>query len=192
MSDRSGDGSGKVILLIGGARSGKSKHAQRMAKRLGGRVLFVATAEALDDEMKQRIEAHRAARPPSWRTLETPRGVGKAIAEQLGDAEVVIVDCITLLVGNLLGGRIGQGGDWEVDPGLLATQMADEIEQLVACANRSGAVFIVVTNEVGGGIVPDNQPSRVYRDLLGEANQRLASNADEVFLMVAGIPFQVR
>jgi len=192
MTSSRGNGHGRIILLIGGARSGKSRYAQELAGRLGDRVLYVATAEALDGEMKQRIEAHRAARPSSWRTLEAPRDVGRAIEEHLGNAEVVTVDCVTFLVGNLLGGRIGQGDDWEVDPDSLMTQTTEEIEQLLACAKRSNAAFILVTNEVGGGVVPDNQPSRVYRDLLGEANRLLASGADEVYLMVAGIPSRIK
>ena len=97
----------KSILIIGGARSGKSRFAKEVALRLGGRVLFVATGEARDEEMRQRIEEHKRERPPSWRLLEAPTGVGRRIREEIGDAQVVIVDCLTLLVSNV----IGQCGD---------------------------------------------------------------------------------
>lgn len=185
-------GRGRLIMLTGGARSGKSRYAQELAADPGGPVLYVATAEALDDEMKERIAEHRASRPASWRTLEASTNIGNAIAKELGDTRVVIVDCITVLAGNLLGRQAGIDEEWRVDARLFATDIRNEVTQLIRCIEGSEATFIVVTNEVGTGIVPDNQPSRVYRDVLGEANQQLASKADEVYLLVAGIPFRVK
>jgi adenosylcobinamide kinase/adenosylcobinamide-phosphate guanylyltransferase len=177
------------VLILGGVRSGKSQFAQEMASRMGGGVLFVATGEALDEEMGQRIEEHRRMRPSNWRTVEAPLGVGRRIREQIGDAQVVIVDCLTLLVSNV----IGQCGDSEqVDAGLVSEKLAVEIEELVACIEKVEASFILVSNEVGMGLVPDNRLGRLYRDCLGKANRELAQRADTVYLMIAGIPMVVK
>ena len=166
------------ILILGGARSGKSQFAQELAGGLGERVLFVATAEAGDEEMRARIEAHRRSRPNHWRTLEMPTGIGDGIRSHIGDAGVVLVDCITLLVSNLLA-----GGEERV---------ISELGGLASCMNEVEAFFIIVSNEVGLGLVPENSLGRTFRDLLGKANQFLAQRADEVYLMVAGIPTEIR
>ncbi len=174
----------RVVLLLGGARSGKSTYGQKLAEELGQKVLFVATGEALDEEMRARIEAHQKARPPTWRMLELPRHVGKGIAVAAADADVVIVDCLTLLVSNLLG--------TEADPGRAGELVGQEMEQLVDAMNDLAASFIIVSNEVGLGLVPDNPLGRLYRDLLGKANQLVAERADELYLMVAGIPVKIK
>jgi adenosylcobinamide kinase/adenosylcobinamide-phosphate guanylyltransferase len=175
---------GEIILVLGGARSGKSRFAQEMADGLSGRVLFVATAEAGDEEMRVRIENHKRSRPADWRTLEAPTKVGAALAAQLGDAEVVIIDCLTLLVSNLM---IGAG-----DEGQQAARVAAEVEGLLDCLEQHEVTTIIVSNEVGLGLVPDNSLGRSYRDLLGRANQTLAQRADTVYFMVAGIPLVVK
>lgn len=181
--------SGKCILILGGVRSGKSQFAQELASRIGGPVLFVATGEALDEEMGQRIENHKKARPSGWRTVEAPVNVGRRIREQIGDARVVIVDCLTLLVSNV----IGHCGDPEnVDAGVVSEKVAVEIEELAACISEVEATFILVSNEVGMGLVPDNRLGRIYRDCLGKANRDLAQRADAVRFMVAGIPMMVK
>lgn len=178
---------GTLTLLLGGARSGKSTWAQRTAQVEGGdHVLFVATAQALDDEMAERIARHRAARPASWRTLEAPRHVGEAIQRVYRGEAVVVVDCLTLLVGNVL----LSFPDAEVDRARRAALA--EAEALVAFARSAPAHTIVVSNEVGMGIVPTTRLGRVYRDLLGEVNQRLAAAANNVYLLVAGIPLVVK
>ena len=174
----------KCILIIGGARSGKSQFAQELACQLSDRVLFVATAEAGDEEMRARIEAHKKARPKTWHTLETPTKVGKKISEYVGKADVVIIDCITMLVSNLLAGQ----GDDRTEEERIKT----EIDRLIECIDRMDATFIIISNEVGLGLVPDNRLGRLYRDLLGRANQLLAEQADEVYLMVAGIPVEIK
>jgi len=174
----------QCILILGGARSGKSDYAQKLASSLGGEVLFVATARALDEEMRERIEAHRKARPAAWRTLELARGLGSGIEKHAGDAGVVVIDCLTLLVSNLLG--------WGGSPGVVEKRVQREVNALLGCMDRIGAVFIVVSNEVGLGLVPDNPLGRTYRDVLGKANQAVAHRADEVYLMVAGIPVRVK
>jgi adenosylcobinamide kinase/adenosylcobinamide-phosphate guanylyltransferase len=180
---------GRCVLILGGVRSGKSQFAQELAARIGGPVLFVATGEALDEEMRQRIDEHKKVRPSGWRTVESPVSVGRKIREQVGDARIVIVDCLTLLVSNV----IGRCGDPEqVDAGLVSRKVAAEIEELAACIDQVDATFIAVSNEVGMGLVPDNRLGRIYRDCLGKANRDLAQRADTVYFMVAGIPMTVK
>ena len=180
----------RCFLVLGGARSGKSRFAQEMASQLGDRVLFVATGEALDEEMRLRIEEHKKGRPPNWRTIEVPIGVGKRIREEFGDAHVVILDCLTLLVSNVIR-QCGADAE-QVDPRLVEDRLEREIKELVECIEGMDASFIIISNEVGMGLVPGNRLGRLYRDLLGKANQELARRADEVRLMVAGIAVDVK
>jgi adenosylcobinamide kinase/adenosylcobinamide-phosphate guanylyltransferase len=170
----------KSILITGGARSGKSRFAQKLAVEAGGKVLFVATAEAKDEAMRLRIEAHRESRPKNWRTLEAPLEISGIIGQQVGDAKIVVIDCITMLVANILLQGRGEEGALK------------EIEALIKQMEGLKATFILVTNEVGLGLVPDNELGRCYRDCLGKANQLLARHADEVHLMVAGIPVRLK
>ena len=174
----------QIILLLGGARSGKSHYAQQLAGELGSKVLFVATGEGLDEEMQSRIDVHRKARPKNWRTLEITIGIGKGIEKQIGDAEVVVIDCITLLISNLLHG--------EPDYPEAEKKVLSEINELIATMDRLEASFIIVSNEVGMGLVPETKLGRIYRDLLGKANQLLAGHSTEVYLMVACLPVQVK
>ena len=176
----------KITLITGGARSGKSRLAQEMTAKAGGPVLFVATAEAGDAEMKRRIEAHRKNRPAGWTTLEVTTDIGRAITANTGRAQTVIIDCITLLVNNVFQRYEG------ADAATLEKAVEAEIRELIKCMERSAARFIIVTNEVGLGIVPGDEISRLYRDLLGKANQMLAERAGEVILMVAGIPISLK
>ena len=179
------------VLITGGARSGKSRLALELAEKSGARVLFVATATADDDEMRCRIEQHQRERPPAWRTLEAPVDVGRQTTAAIGDAEVVIIDCLTLLVNNILGQNT-DSANGEVDETASEAAANREIEALGDCIRGSHAHFIIVSNEVGLGIVPDNALSRVYRDLLGKANQRVADIVDEVYLLVAGQPLKIK
>lgn len=180
----------KRILALGGARGGKSQFAQDLAHQTSERVLFVATAEPLDEEMRRRIDIHRASRPQHWRTLEAFVDVGTSIRGVLGDADLVVIDCITLLVSNILTGRYidVEGTDYAA----LEKQVVDEIEALVNCMEETAASFIVVSNEVGMGLVPGSPLERSYRDALGRANQILAQYVDEVYLLVAGIPVTIK
>ena len=177
----------KTTLIIGGARSGKSTLAQDMAMKAGGNVLFVATAEAGDEDMKKRIEMHRKSRPSSWTTLEVTRHVGSQINKNKTKVKTVIIDCITLLVNNIF-----IRYDENTDADLALKEVTAEIKALLGCIDRSDAHFIIVTNEVGLGIVPADRVSRIYRDMLGRANQMLADYADEVLLLVAGIPLTLK
>ncbi len=181
----------KNILIIGGARSGKSHFARELALKSGKPVLFVATAVAGDEEMQQRIEEHQRARPAAWSTLEVSTRVGNEIIRKIGGAQVVIVDCITLLVSNIFSQYTDQTGE-QIDASLVEKEVTSEISELVECINHVDASFIMVTNEVGMGLVPANKMGRLYRDLLGKANQLLAQQVDEVYLMVSGLPVMIK
>lgn len=179
---------GRLTLVLGGARSGKSRYAEERAAQ-GSAVLFVATAQALDEEMAARIALHRARRPPGWRTLEAPSQVAASIAMDLGSADSVVLDCLTLLASNLFG-----SGDPE-DPESHRSAEAEllgEVEDLIQIQSGSKANWIVISNEVGLGLVPANPLGRAYRDALGRANQRLAEAAEEVVLLVAGLPLWIK
>ena len=176
----------KTILITGGARSGKSHFAQELALKSGKPVLFVATAVAGDEEMQQRIEEHRRTRPTAWSTLEVTAHVGKELSQKIGKAQVVIIDCITLLISNIFSQYADQTGQ-QIDASIIEKDVTDEISELVVGINRIDASSIIVTNEVGLGLVPVNEMGRLYRDLLGKTNQLLAQQASEVYLMVAGL-----
>jgi adenosylcobinamide kinase/adenosylcobinamide-phosphate guanylyltransferase len=177
----------RLILILGGARSGKSRLAETLARRLGERVVYLATAEARDAEMVERIARHRERRPASWRTVEVPAGIGRALEREAADADVTVVDCLTLLAANLLA-PLGE----DPDEAAAATLLAGEIDALLTAYERAPGSLIVVSNEVGWGLVPPHPLGRVYRDLLGWAHQRLAARADQVYLVVAGIPLDLR
>ncbi len=177
----------KNILLTGGARSGKSKLAQELATKAGGQVLFVATATAGDADMHRRIEKHQKNRPKGWKTLEATANLGTQIAKNDIGFKTIIIDCITMLVNNILE-KYGNNPKAEV----LEMAVKSEIDELIECMKKSRASFIIVTNEVGLGIVPGDRVSRLYRDLLGKANQMLATNVDEVYLLVAGIAVPIK
>jgi len=179
--------SANCILILGGGRSGKSTLAVEMARKRGGKVLFVATAEPFDDEMKRRINAHKKNRPQSWLTLETPLNVGNEIIKNIGTSKTVILDCITLLVNNVFE-KYGE----KATAGTLEKAVESEIKGLLDCVDKSTATFIIVSNEVGLGIIPADSGSRLYRDLLGRANQMLAARADEVYLLVAGLKMTLK
>lgn len=174
----------RIVLILGGARSGKSSYAQELAGTMGGKVLFCATAEALDGEMRSRIEKHRRSRPPGWETLEAPRDVAAALGPRAPGYGAVIIDCITILVAN----AIGDSTEEEA----AARSVSAEIASLTGMLKERQSYYILVSNEVGSGLVPDNQLGRVYRDELGRANQLLAAAADDVYLLTAGIPLKLK
>ena len=179
---------GQLLLVLGGARSGKSMYAQRLAHALGGNhVLFVATAQAGDTDMAHRIARHRQSRPAAWRTVEAPRHLGQALHSNLGKADAVLIDCMTLLVSNVI---LSLG--MPPDLGRAESVLQEEIDTLVQVCQAGTATCIVVSNEVGLGLVPDTPLGRVYRDLLGRANQTLATHAQSVYFMVAGLAVDVK
>jgi adenosylcobinamide kinase / adenosylcobinamide-phosphate guanylyltransferase len=180
----------KIILLLGGARSGKSFYAQELAKK-SEKVLFVATATAGDKDMRLRIEKHKQDRPSEWRTLETTEHLGNRIEDEIADEQVVLIDCVTLLVSNIFW-RFDEKEFENIAESVIEQQVLSEIKELQNCLANVEASFIIISNEVGLGIVPENRMGRLYRDLLGKANQKLAQSADEVYFMIAGIPLRVK
>lgn len=180
--------SSKVIFITGGSRSGKSSFALQLARGFNTTVLFVATAEAKDEEMAERIANHKKGRPKNWRTLEASMNVGMRIEKEAGDTGVIVIDCLTLLVSNLL---VCQA-EAEPDARRSSVDVNRELNRLLRCFDRLEATFIIVSNEVGLGLVPPYPLGRVYRDLLGEVNQAIASRADEVYFMVSGIPLRLK
>lgn len=184
----------QLTLILGGARSGKSSYAEMLAAAAAaesGSVLYIATAEAWDEEMAARIASHKAQRPAHWWTLEAPRHPGAAAAALLqGETPapaVVLLDCLTLLANNVLIALPEGASEAEATAALGA-----EVDELLAACNASTAQWIIVSNEVGLGIVPAYPLGRLYRDALGRANQKLAAAADKVVLLVAGIPLAVK
>jgi len=183
---------GKLTLILGGARSGKSSYAEHLAMQQSGQILYIATAQPLDDEMAERIANHQQRRPANWQTLEIPSAVGAFLLASSQPADVILLDCLTLLVSNLLLEiSSGTGADLAVDEDAAATLVEAEITNLLEAVRAIPAEWIVVSNEVGLGLVPPYPLGRVYRDLLGRANQRLASRADQVIFMIAGIPMRL-
>jgi adenosylcobinamide kinase / adenosylcobinamide-phosphate guanylyltransferase len=169
----------RVVLITGAARSGKSRHAEWRAKQIGGRLLYVATAEANDEEMAHRIKEHRRHRGKEWLTVEEPVQLTNALLNNRGRVDCAVVDCLTLWLSNLL---IGHDEEYA----------AGKVEDLIEALPQLDFDVIFVTNEVGWGIVPDNPLARKFRDLSGTINQRVAHAADEVILMVTGIPMIVK
>jgi adenosylcobinamide kinase / adenosylcobinamide-phosphate guanylyltransferase len=164
-----------LTLVLGGARSGKSRYAESIIVALPPPWVYVATAQAGDDEMAARINAHRARRPAGWQTVETPHDLAGALATS--GTKPVLVDCLTLWLSNLL---------------LADTDIDEEMEELeLALASRQAATALVA-NEVGSGIVPEHPLGRRFRDLHGVLNQRIAARADRVVLMVAGLPLSLK
>jgi adenosylcobinamide kinase/adenosylcobinamide-phosphate guanylyltransferase len=165
----------QIILISGGARSGKSKYAEQRAGALGRRRLYVATAEAKDEEMMQRIAEHKSRRGNQWVTVEEAVELAEALLAHRGKIDCALVDCLTLWVSNLLVRRDGN-------------HVEEKVDQLLETLPQLDFDVVLVTNEVGWGIVPDNPLARRFRDLAGSTNQRIAAAANEVVLMVAGIP----
>ena len=173
----------RLTLVLGGTRAGKSSCAQRLAAR-GERVLFLATAEAGDEEMEARIVAHREARPTDWDTLEEPVDLAAAIAPRLHRYDTVLLDCLTLWVSNLLLRGF--------DPATARRDILPATQRLLALYRSGDASWVVVSNEVGLGVVPDTKLGRIYADELGRVNQLVAAESDDVYFMVAGLPIEVK
>ena len=167
----------ELILILGGARSGKSALAEHLALQRK-RVLFVATAEALDADMERRIAAHRSQRPSHWKTLEEPIHLASALESTMWDYDVCLLDCITLWVSNLL---LSMEEETDSETKILAS-----LDRLIQVYEKSSSTWVVVSNEVGLGIVPTHSLGRTYRDTLGRVNQALSTRADRVYLTVAG------
>ena len=171
---------GSVTLVLGGVRSGKSRYAQQLAEQ-SERVVFVATAKVSDDEMQKKIARHREERPAAWTTVEEPLELARVMAHHQPGCDVVVVDCLTIFAANLLE---EEGEDEDAIEGRIAG--------LCAALSSASCSVVLVSNEVGSGVVPAYPLGRRYRDLLGEINQRVARVADDVVLMVAGLPLALK
>jgi len=184
----------ELTVVLGGARSGKSSYAEQLVSSYGQIALYVATAQARDAEMGARVAAHSRTRPATWRTVEAPCAVGEAVRGEVarGAVDVVLLDCLTLLVSNVILSGVGEDDLDQIDEPSARQRVKSEIDGLLAAATDTNVPWVVVSNEVGWGLVPPYPVGRVYRDLLGWANQRLAAAADRVFLMVAGLPVDVK
>lgn len=175
---------GGLFLVTGGARSGKSRHAEELAKSFGGEVVYVATLEDDDEEMSRRIENHKSRRPDSWRTVEAPLDVVKAIGGP--EERVVLLDCLSGWVSNLLLAHEEDGEEAVLEAVIGA------VDELLVAVRESEKTVVAVTNEVGSGVVPEYSLGRWYRDALGLANQRMAAEADAVCLMAVGLPLVLK
>lgn len=178
---------GRIILVTGGARSGKSRFAEQYVARVGRHIGYIATAEVYDEEMAFRVKLHRQRRPAEWKTYEAPLDAHKALREAGRECDAVLFDCLTLYMSNILC-SLDSIADSHQNYSLAKEKLDALIEQ--AKANQGTTVF--VTNEVGSGIVPGEHLSREYRDIAGIANQWMARAADEVYLVVCGLAVNIK
>ena len=169
----------KITLILGGARSGKSNYALSLAKKYK-KVAFIATCLGLDKEMQERIRLHKEARPKHWETFEETKELAKLIGKLSNSFDCILIDCLTLLVSNLV-----LGGDSQ-------EQVVEKIKKLLFVLSKKKAKIILVSNEVGLGLVPVNKLGREFRDIAGKINQVVASEVDEVLFMVAGLPMNIK
>jgi adenosylcobinamide kinase/adenosylcobinamide-phosphate guanylyltransferase len=170
----------QIILILGGARSGKSQFALSLGGKMPGQKIFVATAEALDAEMAERIHRHREMRSKEWKTVEEPIHLCDLLAIKSKDGRLILIDCLTLWLSNLL----------QKDENSKTIEI--QINRLIESLKKTERNVILVSNEVGWGIVPDNPLSRKFRDLTGLMNQKVAETADTVYLVSAGIPVRIK
>ncbi len=172
---------GRMIFVTGGARSGKSSFAQQQAEQHAGELLYIAPAEVSDDEMRQRVQMHQAARGERWQLLEEPLWLADKLIDFASGKSALLLDCVTLWVSNLF-------FHFEEKPGPVLA----EIDRFIELAWQLEEPFYLVSNELGGGIVPENRMARQFRDLAGIINQRLAAAADEAWLVVSGLPVRLK
>lgn len=186
--------SSRIILITGGARSGKSSFAEKFTANISDKVAYIATALPFDEGMKDRIKKHRESRPKTWTTYEVYKNIYKYIDEISINHDVILLDCVTILVTNLMLENSELSWD-DID-----REKIDEIEKdikeqvslLIKKIKDTGINCVLVTNEVGMGIVPENRLSRIFRDIAGRINQFIASNSDEVYFTVSGIPTKIK
>ncbi|GCE17087.1 bifunctional adenosylcobinamide kinase/adenosylcobinamide-phosphate guanylyltransferase [Dictyobacter kobayashii] len=186
----------RLVLLLGGARSGKSTFAERLAVQSGRSVAFIATAIATDEDMRDRIARHQASRAANWQTIEEPLHLVNAVQQAAVVADVIILDCLTVWLSNWLFSQ-GDAEQLEEDTAISAQYYAGALQEIdvllqVVAQLAPGKTLIVVTNEVGLGIVPAYSLGRIYRDVLGLVNQRVAAAATRVYLMIAGLGVDIK
>lgn len=180
--------SGKIILVTGGTRSGKSTFAEQYVTQAGGKVAYIATAQAADEEMRFRVALHRRRRPAAWQTFEAPYDADRVLAGAVQTADQVLFDCLTIYVSNLLLAMDEQLTDREE----RCRQVLAQIDKLIVRAKSGPATVVFVTNEAGMGIVPNNPLAREYRDIAGLVNQKVAAGADEVYLVICGLAVELK
>lgn len=180
--------SGKLIMVTGGARSGKSEFAERYVLHYSPKCDYIATAEILDEEMAERVRLHKARRDARWINHEAPYHAEKTFAALGSETQAVLFDCLTIYMANLLYGKNAPEGEFLERCNFVLA----EIDKVLAAARACGKIVVFVTNEVGSGIVPDNQMAREYRDLAGWVNQKVAEAADHVYYCVAGQAVDVK
>lgn len=171
---------GKVIFILGGARSGKSQFAIKIAKDMGKKVAFIATCQPLDKEMEKRIAIHKKARPKHWKTFEEPGMASLLLNKICNKFDFIIIDCLTLLVSNLLLNNFSK------------RSIEDEIKKILSTLAKAQCSCVIVSNEIGLGIVPENKLARDFRDIAGYINQIAANKANEVFFMVSGLSWRLK
>jgi adenosylcobinamide kinase/adenosylcobinamide-phosphate guanylyltransferase len=176
---------GQTIFITGGARSGKSRFAEQLAAGYGAPLGYLATAQSLDDEMGQRIRKHQRRRGDAWKTIEEPLHLSQALTLNDGRFNVILVDCLTLWLSNLL--LLDDEPREESE-----TRVMDAVQLLAKTLRNMTTPVIIVTNEVGMGIVPENRLARIFRDIAGQANQIIAAAAGEAWLVASGIPLRLK
>lgn len=177
----------KIIFILGGARSGKSSFAEELAEKIAGQnVVYLATAQALDEEMEDRIAHHQENRSKEWETIEEPFELSKKI-ENIKKGKTVLIDCLTLFISNLL-----LKNDKESNKDNIETEIIMEIKEVINKAENKEINLIIVSNEVGQGLVPNSKLGRKFRDITGRANQCIADIADKVYLTFAGYPIDLK
>lgn len=179
--------SGKIILVTGGARSGKSTFAEKYAARAGKQIAYIATAQIYDDEMRERVDLHKSRRPADWVTYEAPFDADVTLGRIAPEVDAVLFDCLTLYTSNLL---LAPEAPASREERLAAIK--NKISLLLEAARSGRATVVFVTNEVGLGIVPENALAREYRDVAGLVNQQVAAVADAVYLVVSGLAVEIK
>lgn len=184
---------GKIILVTGGARSGKSTFAEKKVKEHHEATAYIATAIAFDEGMKSRIAQHVNQRPSEWTTYEQAMDVHEIIPEVTRDHQVVLLDCMTVLLSNYILKKAHLIDGMNADEIMVMEgEIQEAVTQLLKAIEATDATFYLVTNEVGSGIVPENKLARVFRDIAGRCNQHLSSHSDQVYFVVSGIPLRIK
>jgi len=184
---------GKLIFVTGGARSGKSTFAEKTIKKAGKDIIYIATAIAFDEEMKQRIALHKKQRPSNWHTIEAYKNISEKLSTYKKHYDGVLLDCITIMINNIMMDEIVNWDKISIkEATLIEKKVVVEITNLINYIKKVDKLFVIVTNEVGSGIVPIYQSSRLFRDIAGRANQILANAADEAYLLVSSLPVKIK
>lgn len=170
----------KITFILGGARSGKSRQAVKLANQKNQKIAFIATCQPLDDEMRRRVKAHQKNRPKNWKTFEEPLNLVARVNKIGAKFDMILIDCLTLWTSNLLLMEMSE------------TKIKNEIKKTLSALRKTKADSIIVSNEVGSSIVPTNLLARTFRDIAGTINQIVAREADHVIFMIAGIPMEIK